>query len=125
MNENPVSTTDPVAAPSETATTNEQVLVPYTAPKPPSQKSFFNALASALRNGDITSTEAAQLRARLGISKRQFTKKQFNFAKTKRKNKLANKLAEFSAEWTLNKTLEFFSICGINRGTTIADVAQW
>jgi len=85
-----VDTTKALDVPEE-PTTAQPVgtkTVPYTAPKAPSGN-FLQALKAALINGDITSTEAAQLRARLGISKRNFTKKKFNFAKVKRKAQLA------------------------------------
>jgi hypothetical protein len=90
-----VNTEAPVSVPEEPTTTSpvgltETKTIPYTAPKVSAAR-YWAALTSALKNGDISATEAAQLRSHLGISKRSFTKKKYNFAKVKRVNQLAKK----------------------------------
>lgn len=52
-------------------------------------KTMLAALSAAVNSGEMKGSQAAEIRRRFGISKRHFTKRKFNFAKTKRRRQLA------------------------------------
>ena len=52
-------------------------------------KTMLATLSAAVNGGEIKSAQAAEIRRRFGISKRYFTKKKYNFAKTKARRQMA------------------------------------
>lgn len=52
-------------------------------------KTMLAALSAAVNGGEMKSAQAAEIRRRFGISKRYFTKKKYNFAKTKARRQMA------------------------------------